>query len=511
MKSEAVTLILVNLAAIMERADESLLPGVYKEVGAALHVDPTGLGSLTLFRSVVQSSCYPLAAYLAVHHNRAHVIALGAFLWATATFLVAFSSTFFQVAISRGLNGIGLAIVIPAIQSLVADSTDDSNRGLAFGWLQLTGNLGSIIGGLCSVLMASTSFMGIPGWRIAFHLVGLLSVIVGILSWLFANDPRFSEINGRFKDHPRKPFWSEMKDLVKESKSVIGIPSFQIIVSQGVAGSFPWSALSFAPMWLELVGFSHKKTGSLWTIFIIASSLGGLFGGRMGDILSKRFPNSGRIVLSQISSGSAVPLAAILLLVLPDNPSTAFWHGLILFIMGFFMSWNSPATNNPIFAEIVPEKSRTSIYALDRSFESILSSFAPPVVGILAQHVYGFKPAVRGSSESAQIETDRENAKSLARALYAAIGFPMSLCCFIYTFLYYSYPRDRERSRMHALIESEMLQLESTNSPLYERNSQFQISVTKDDDKDQTEIDLVYEIENSLDFNVNDENHLLSR
>ncbi|KAL0423050.1 UNVERIFIED_CONTAM: hypothetical protein Sradi_0839800, partial [Sesamum radiatum] len=80
------------------------------------------------------------------------------------------------VAISRGLNGIGLAIVTPAIQSLVADSTDDSNRG----WLQLTGNLGSIIGGLVSVLIASTSFMGIPGWRIAFHLVGLLSVFIGI-------------------------------------------------------------------------------------------------------------------------------------------------------------------------------------------------------------------------------------------------------------------------------------------------------------------------------------------
>ena len=97
MKSETLTLVLVNLAGIMERADESLLPGVYKEVGAALHTDPTGLGSLTLFRSIVQSSCYPLAAYLAVHHNRAHVIALGAFLWAAATFLVAISSTFFQV------------------------------------------------------------------------------------------------------------------------------------------------------------------------------------------------------------------------------------------------------------------------------------------------------------------------------------------------------------------------------------------------------------------------------
>ena len=85
------------------------------------------------------------------------------------------------MAVSRGLNGIGLAIVTLAIQSLVADSTDESNRGMAFGWLQLTGNFGSIIGGLCSVLIASTSFMGIPGWRIAFHLAGLISVIVGIL------------------------------------------------------------------------------------------------------------------------------------------------------------------------------------------------------------------------------------------------------------------------------------------------------------------------------------------
>lgn len=101
MKAETTTLVLVNLAGIMERADESLLPGVYKEVGAALNTDPTGLGSLTLFRSIVQSSCYPLAAYLALRHNRAHVIALGAFLWAFATFLVAVSSTFLQVGLLR--------------------------------------------------------------------------------------------------------------------------------------------------------------------------------------------------------------------------------------------------------------------------------------------------------------------------------------------------------------------------------------------------------------------------
>uniref|UniRef100_A0A5B7BWY0 Major facilitator superfamily (MFS) profile domain-containing protein n=1 Tax=Davidia involucrata TaxID=16924 RepID=A0A5B7BWY0_DAVIN len=512
MRSETLTLILVNLAGIMERADESLLPGVYKEVGAALHTDPTGLGSLTLFRSMVQSSCYPIAAYLALRHNRTHVIALGAFLWAAATFLVAISSTFAEVAISRGLNGIGLAIVTPAIQSLVADSTDDSNRGTAFGWLQLTASLGSIIGGLCSVLIASKSFMGIPGWRIAFHLVGLISVIVGILVCLFANDPHFSDSDGKAKAQtPHKPFWSEVKDLVKEAKLVMKIPSFQILVAQGVSGSFPWSALSFTPMWLELIGFSHKTTAILWTIFVIGGSLGGLFGGKMGDILAKRLPNSGRIILSQISSGSAIPLAAILLLVLPDDPSTALMHGLVLFIMGLSISWNAPATNNPIFAEIVPERSRTSIYALDRSFESILASFAPPIVGILSQHVYGYKPIPKGSTDSEEIETDRENAASLAKALYTAIGIPMAICCVIYSFLYCTYPRDRERARMDALIESEMQQIETENPPSGEEYSQFHMLETGElHGKERNVIDIDYEAEESLDFDENDKKRLLS-
>ncbi|KAK0608705.1 hypothetical protein LWI29_034820 [Acer saccharum] len=465
MKSESLTLALVNLAGIMERADESLLPGVYKEVGEDLHTDPTGLGSLTLFRSIVQSSCYPLAAYLAMRHNRAHVIALGAFLWAAATFLVAISTTFFQVAVSRGLNGIGLAIVVPAIQSLVADSTDESNRGMAFGWLQLTSNLGAIIGGFFSVLLASTSFMGIPGWRIAFHLVAIVSVIVGILVCLFANDPRFpNDDYSRAKDQTQhKSFWLEMKDLIKEAKMVIKIPSFQILVAQGVFGTFPWSGLSFAPMWLELIGFSHKLTASLTTIFVIAGCFGSLFGGWMGDILAKRLPNTGRIILSQISAGSTIPLAAVLLLFLPDDPSAAFLYGLVFFIMGFCTSWNAPATNNPIFAEIVTERSRTSIYALDSSFESILSSFAPPVVGILAQRVYGYKPIPKGAVDSVEIETDRENAASLAKALYTAIGIPIAICCVIYSFLYCTYPRDRERARMDALIESEMEQLEASD------------------------------------------------
>lgn len=122
--------------------------------------------------------------------------------------------------------------------------------------------------------------------------------------------------------------------------------------------------------------------------------------------------------------------------------------------------------HSPIFAEIVPEKSHTSIYALDRSFETMIASVAHAIVGILAQNVYGYKADREGSSNSLGIdETNRENAASLAKALYVAIGFPSAISCFIYSFLYCTYPRDRERARVNSLIVSEMQQLEANDSP----------------------------------------------
>lgn len=167
------------------------------------------------------------------------------------------------------------------------------------------------------------------------------------------------------------------------------------------------------------------------------------------------------------------------------------------------------SVSSPIFAEIVPERARTSIYALDRSFESILSSFAPPVVGMLAQNVYGYKPVQAGPHDSKAIETDRENAASLGKALYTAISIPMAICCAFYSFLYCTYPRDRDRARMEALIESEMQDIESENSGLVEEEAQPH--VLENSVQERSVIDVEYEVDASLDFDENEEKRLLSR
>jgi hypothetical protein len=166
---------------------------------------------------------------------------------------------------------------------------------------------------------------------------------------------------------------------------------------------------------------------------------------------------------------------------------------------------------SPIFAEIVPERSRTTIYALDNSFESVLSSFAPPIVGILAQRLYGYK-VPKTSSDSVKVETDRENAQSLAKALFMSFVIPMSICVFIYSFLYWSYPRDRERAKMNALIESEMQQVEAQDSPFGEEYSQLHLSESKGlDGKETAKTDVEYGKIDRLDFDDDsDDKALLS-
>lgn len=186
----SLSLILINLAAIMERADENLLPSVYKEVSEAFNAGPSDLGYLTFIRNFVQGLSSPLAGVLVINYDRPAVLTIGIFCWALSTAAVGASQYFLQVAMWRAVNGFGLAIVIPALQSFIADSYKDGVRGAGFGLLSLVGTVGGIGGGVLATLMGGQQFWGIPGWRCAFLMMATLSVLIGFLVFLFVIDPR---------------------------------------------------------------------------------------------------------------------------------------------------------------------------------------------------------------------------------------------------------------------------------------------------------------------------------
>lgn len=186
----SLSLVLINMAAIMERADENLLPSVYKEVSEAFSVGPSDLGYLTFIRNFVQGLSSPLAGVLVINYDRPVVLAMGTLCWALSTAAVGGSQHFSQVAFWRAVNGFGLAIVIPALQSFIADSYKDGVRGTGFGLLNLIGTLGGIGGGVIATVMAGQQYWGIPGWRCAFIMMATLSLLIGFLVFVFVVDPR---------------------------------------------------------------------------------------------------------------------------------------------------------------------------------------------------------------------------------------------------------------------------------------------------------------------------------
>ncbi len=77
---------------------------------------------------------------------------------------------------------------------------------------------------------------------------------------------------------------------------------------------------------------------------------------------------------------------------LPENgqPGTVALYGWALVTMGVLKTWAAPACNNPVFAEIVPPHLRNMIYAFDRCFEGAIAACAAPLVGMLAEKMFGF-------------------------------------------------------------------------------------------------------------------------
>ena len=77
---------------------------------------------------------------------------------------------------------------------------------------------------------------------------------------------------------------------------------------------------------------------------------------------------------------------------LPEDgqPSTVALYGWALVTLGLVKTWSAPGCNIPIFAEIVPPLLRNLIYAFDRCFEGAIAACAAPLVGVLAEKMFGF-------------------------------------------------------------------------------------------------------------------------
>ena len=326
------TFTLCCLVAVVDRADQMLLPAVYLEVARTLRCGPAFLGTISLCRGVAQAATSLVSGPLGRRHNRVHLTACGCAVWGVATAWVGLSTSAPSLMAARTLNGVGLGFATPLVLSLVADLAPRHQGGAAYGALGTCSNLGAAAGAATATLMASS---GPEGWRGAFYVVAAASVLLGVLIAATGVDPQHRATHrGRVKrggpladadDHgghdghadghageggtrrtslPRNRVGSPAADamgqvaggpspvplempswwaLAGEVSAVLALRSVWVLALQGVLFAAPWYALNYLTLWLEVRGGSHAGAARTRACFDVGVTVGVVAGGAASD------------------------------------------------------------------------------------------------------------------------------------------------------------------------------------------------------------------------------------
>lgn len=103
-----------------------------------------------------------------------------------------------------------------------------------------------------------------------------------------------------------------LKSVAADIGSVLRIPTFALIILQGIVGSIPFASLVFLTLYLQLLGMSDAAASGLVATYLVGGGFGGLLGGWVGDFAAKKFPDHGRVAATQFSVAMGIPFTIII-------------------------------------------------------------------------------------------------------------------------------------------------------------------------------------------------------
>merc|ERR1719162_2267046 len=112
--------------------------------------------------------------------------------------------------------------------------------------------------------------------------------------------------------------------------------------------------------------------------------------------------------------------------------------------MGLLASWAMAGAKRPMLSQIIAPRDWASILALDSALEGASAAlFGTPVVGYLAEHVFGYQSSL-GQVSGMSKELRMQNQQALATAMIWTTVIPWMVCFLGFSFLHGTYPADAQ-------------------------------------------------------------------
>ncbi|MGI6742022.1 MAG: MFS transporter [Brevefilum sp.] len=376
------------------------------------------LAWITFARSLLQSLSSPVWGYLSDRYSRKKVLFFGTGLWGVWTIFVGFTQSYEQLLLIRVISGLGLGCLMPATFSIMADTFPPKIRGKMLGILEAIGVLGIIIFTIGLGALATPEL-----WRNGFFILGIASVLSGILIWFFVDEPvrgeSEPEMLGQLTQEDAERYKAKFSDI----KKLMKIPTIWVAILQGLAGSMPWVVMgAFFILWLVEVRFVETTQAPL--IFggvVIGTAISNVLGGIIGDYAEHVNPKYGRAFIGQISVFLGIPFTYFLF------TRTENWSllqlALLCFVTALLISWPGKGSKEPMIQGVVAPELRSSAFSFITFVESGFAAIAALVFGLLADNL------------------------NIQTAMMWTIPFPWLICGILFSGFYFTYPKDAQRLR----------------------------------------------------------------
>ncbi len=367
----------------IDSAEDQALPMLFPAIRESLGLNYSALSVINSIRIIFQTFSGPFWGVLADRYNRKWILVIGTGFWGLWTLLCGLVTDYWQLLVIRVIACLGLGALYPAAFSMLADVFGPRRRGRAMGTISAIGMFGIVIGAF-----AFGELLAIPeiGWRWAFILLGIASILSGLVIAILVRDPVRGGAEPELEEVITEVAAAQFRFRLPDVLEVLRSRTVWVNFIQGIFVMTPINALAaFFVTWLvDDRGYSEADAPLIFGSIVISLAIGSLVGGLVADWAEGISEKYGRIIISQVSIAIAFPAMWYLLTKATELVPIILFSS----IAGFFLDWTRRGVKQPLVQNVTRPELRATAMALTEFFQGAVASIVIILFGGFAER-YG--------------------------------------------------------------------------------------------------------------------------
>ncbi len=370
------TLFAVGFNNSMDVCEENGTGILFPAYRAALGMNVADLGTLTSIGKVIEAIFGPIWGMVADRFSRKMILTWGAIAWGLLSIWIGFVENFQQLLVLRIIMSIALVSYWGASNSLATDLFPMNERGKAMGILRSFATAVLMLG-----MLYLSWVVTIPGsgWRIGFISLGVLSILSGLVTAIFAIEPPRGTSDAALAGIAAQAEARYVFGL-KSALQVLRIPTmlfvfldrFLYVPVVTIAGTF------FVTWMVDDRHYTTSSAALTMAVMVAGSAAGAFLGGFICDWADRR-SKYGRLIAAHASRFLLIPLTYLAFQVVWGD-----WASLTIavFMMALCMDFSFGGAIGPIIGAVCLPEQRGTGFSVYRFGHVIFGALLAFLVGI---------------------------------------------------------------------------------------------------------------------------------